>query len=111
MKVWKLYLPAMIFFILGSCTYDSEEIPDIPCLDISYSRDVDPIIKADCAVPGCHVPGTGLPNYLEFSTVQALAPEIKSRTQSRSMPQGGRSLSIEEIDRIACWVDAGAPDN
>ena len=109
MKVWKLYLSAIIIFIFGSCTYD--KIPEPPCLEITYTQDVEPIIQANCTVSGCHVPGTGLPNYQDFSTVQALAQEIKSRTGSGEMPKGDRTLSMDEINAIACWVDDGAPEN
>jgi len=36
--------------------------------------------------------------------------QIRSRTQSRSMPLIG-SLTLEEIDAFACWIDDGALDN
>lgn len=113
MKGWKLQMPALAFFVLGSCTYESEMIPDNPinCSEITYAQNVEPIIEANCAVSSCHIPGTGLPNFRVFSTVQALAQEIKFRTGTRDMPRGGGTLSNDEINTIACWVDAGAPDN
>ncbi len=69
-------------------------------------------METRCAIPACHVPGTGLPNYLVFSVVQDLAPKIKLRTgEIRDMPADGSTLSEEDINLIACWVDSGALDN
>ncbi len=77
----------------------------------SYQADVQPIIMTSCVVFGCHDGSvSNLPNFSNFSEVQANAGEIKSRTQSRNMPRTG-SLTQAQIDLIACWVDDGARDN
>jgi hypothetical protein len=76
----------------------------------SYTSEVGPIIMNNCAVTGCHS-GSQSPNFSTFSNVQANAERIKSRTQSGSMPPGGRTLTNEQIQLIACWVDDGAKDN
>ena len=77
----------------------------------SYTAEVQPIIANSCNVFGCHDgSNSSLPNYNNFSEVQAGASMIKSRTQSGNMPKTG-SLSQEQIDLIACWVDDGALDN
>lgn len=82
---------------------------------LSLSADIKPIIEANCAVSGCHVAGNdlGLPNYNNNSTIISLASNIKARTQAGQMPppSSGRSLTDAEIERIACWVDDGAPNN
>jgi len=95
-----------------SCSYDREVLPGstVSCDTISYSQHVDLIVKSSCAIPGCHVAGTGLPNYNDFPTFQAKAADAKKRTQERDMPRQG-SLTQQEIDIIACWVDNGALDN
>ena len=77
----------------------------------SYAADVQPIIANSCNVLGCHDgSNSSLPNYNNLGEVQAGASMIKSRTQSGNMPKTG-SLTQEQIDLIACWVDDGALDN
>lgn len=79
--------------------------------NISYATDIQPIMSNSCNVFGCHDgSNSSLPNFSNLSVVQANASMIKSRTQSGNMPKTG-SLSQEQIDRIACWVDDGALDN
>jgi len=77
---------------------------------VSFSNLVSPIISNSCAIPGCHVSGTGRVNFGIFANIQARALEIKSRTATGNMPRTG-SLTQDEIDLIACWVDDGALDN
>ncbi|UII24312.1 hypothetical protein [Fulvivirga ligni] len=78
---------------------------------ISYDDEVKAIITANCFGSGCHDGGTGSStNWTNFQNVQNHAAQIKSRTQSGSMPPNG-SLSQDEKDKIACWVNDGALDN
>ncbi|GHN02165.1 hypothetical protein WSM22_36540 [Cytophagales bacterium WSM2-2] len=76
---------------------------------VSFANDVSQIISTNCAVAGCHV-GPQLPDFRAFKTVQGFASAIKSETASRSMPIG-KTLTQQEIDLIACWVNDAAPDN
>jgi len=75
----------------------------------SLSADIIPIISTNCAISGCH-DGKQSPNLTMKSNIIAFSSQIKKETQSRNMPRDG-SLSNEEIDLIACWVDGGAEDN
>ncbi|MEQ9467224.1 MAG: SprB repeat-containing protein [Ekhidna sp.] len=87
--------------------------------DVSLVGDIMPILQANCLQTssgggGCHNGDNGASrNWTNKNNVLAKASEIKSRTQSGSMPQAGsgQSLTDEEIDLIACWVDDGAKDN
>ena len=89
------------------CTF--ELIAYVPT-GVSYNVLVSPIIINNCAVTGCHNGTTSLPDFRSLSNVQSFATQVKSRTQSGNMPQVG-SLTQDEIDLIACWVDDGALDN
>ncbi len=80
----------------------------------SWVTDIKPIIDSNCAVSGCHNgDNTSIPNWTVFSNVQNRASDIKTRTGNRSMPQAGSGLTLtdEEIELIACWVDDGAQNN
>ena len=81
---------------------------------ISFAALIKPIIANNCAVAGCHVAGGTAPFKLTtFSEIQIRAFAIKSRTSAKTMPppSSGRSLSDQQIQRIACWVNDGAIDN
>ncbi|KYF99052.1 monooxygenase [Sorangium cellulosum] len=84
----------------------------------SYYRDVKPIFDARCA--GCHSAGGVAPFSLEGPDAAVpWAPLIKRAVVERTMPPwpadgacadyvGDRSLSEQQIQTIAAWVDGGA---
>jgi hypothetical protein len=76
---------------------------------ISFSASIAPIIEDNCAVSGCHN-GSQFPDFRVFKNVHDNAFEIKKLTADGTMPQDG-TITQEQINRIACWVDDGAPDN
>lgn len=80
---------------------------------VSFSNTIQDIVSTNCAVTGCHVAGTNLPNFSEKSNVISNAARIMSRTTAKTMPpaRSNRSLTDEQIAQIACWVEDGAPDN
>ncbi len=81
----------------------------------SYMTDVDPIVLARCAITGCHVAGTGLPDYTIFSEFQSRAHNnpggVRQRVKIDDMPRSGNPLTAEEKAAIFCWIDEGALDN
>lgn len=78
---------------------------------VSFSAQIKPIIDTKCALSGCHNGDNGANrNWTIFGNVKANAGNIKTRTGNRSMPLTG-SLTQDQIDLIACWVDDGAKDN
>jgi hypothetical protein len=78
----------------------------------SYASDIKTIIETSCAVSGCHVTGGAAPFALgSLSNVQSHAGEIKTATANGSMPKSGTPLTQAQKDKIACWVDDGAPNN
>ncbi|WP_258104385.1 hypothetical protein [Marinoscillum sp. MHG1-6] len=80
--------------------------------DISYETFIAPLITQYCAAATCHGAGNTKPggDLTTYSLVKANAATIKKRTGDGSMPKRGK-LSAEQIKKIACWVDAGAPNN
>ncbi len=78
----------------------------------SYEADIKSIIETSCAVSGCHVTGGDAPFTLtSLANVQSHAAAIKTATANGSMPKDGTPLTQLQKDRIACWVDDGAPNN
>lgn len=76
---------------------------------VSFANTISTIIAANCAVPGCHNGSRGT-DFRSFQNIQGNAAIIKQQTGSRNMPLTG-SLTQEQIDAIACWVDDGALNN
>jgi SprB repeat len=76
----------------------------------SWSNDIKPIFEKNCAISGCHNGVSRSNNFREYASAKSFAKTIKSKTQDRSMPFDG-SLTQDQIDLIACWVDDGALQN
>ena len=76
---------------------------------VSWSNEIQPIMENSCALSGCHN-GSSRPDLRKFENAKFYAKSIKSKTQDRSMPRNG-TLTQQQIDIIACWVDDGALQN
>ena len=76
---------------------------------ISYKDTIASIISTNCAISGCHN-GAVFPDFRTIATIQSKAASIKLKTGNRTMPQG-RTLTQDQIDQLACWVDDGALNN
>jgi mono/diheme cytochrome c family protein len=85
----------------------------------TFTKDVAPILYASCV--GCHRPGEVAPmSLVSYQDVRPWAKAIRAKVVAREMPPWGadprfgtwkddRSLSADQIDTIAKWVEAGAP--
>lgn len=76
----------------------------------SFSSEVKPIIDASCATEYCHSSTGQFPALTSYTEIKEKADRVKATTSSGSMPKVG-SLTSSEIETIAKWVDAGAPNN
>jgi hypothetical protein len=75
----------------------------------SWSNSIRPLMTTYCARTGCHN-GKSRPDLRLYEKAKSYASQIKMLTADRSMPYEG-SLTQQQIDLIACWVDEGALDN
>jgi len=86
----------------------------------TFSKDVAPIVFNKCV--SCHRPGEVAPmTLMSYDEVRPWAKAIKTKVVSREMPPWGadpdhslkmrndRSLTKQQIETIAAWVDGGAP--
>jgi len=88
---------------------------------VTFAKDIAPIFQEKCEI--CHrAEGMGPMSLTTFSEVRPWVRSIKMKVQDRAMPPwyvdktvgiqqfaNDRSLTDHEIDLIAKWVDAGAP--
>lgn len=110
-----------IYSDLGAGEYSVKVTDDTGCAivqtvkvatGVSFITDIQSIITTNCAVSGCHVSGGAAPiTFTTFSNIQSRASQIKSMTQSGSMPKDGSKLPQAQLDLIGCWVDDGALNN
>lgn len=107
---------------LNSCYYDNAEDlypADTTAIDTSivytYTAHAKTIIDANCAVPGCHVSGTGrqpLSTYAEVSSaIQnfGLAGRLDGSTGAMMPPSG--SLPASQINILTSWINNNYPEN
>lgn len=119
MKLYITLIAVIGIGILSSCV--NHDIPTVAydCSsesEISYSGEVDEIVKTRCAKSGCHNGDLGEDkNWLVFNTFQEKASLVRDRVTRRAdqaghMPADG-TLSYDQILTIVCWVEQGAQDN
>jgi hypothetical protein len=86
----------------------------------TFTKDIAPILQRSCV--NCHRPGESAPmSLMTYEEARPWARAIKTRTTAREMPpfhmdktigitkfKNDPSLSDEEIQTIARWVDGGA---
>ncbi|RPJ53384.1 MAG: tetratricopeptide repeat protein [Acidobacteria bacterium] len=89
--------------------------------DLTFYRDVEPIVFDNCAMP-CHHPGGAGPfSLLTYQDVRKRARQIAVVTGKRYMPPwlpepqgprfaGERRLSEEQIERLRRWAEQGAAE-
>jgi hypothetical protein len=87
---------------------------------VTFSKDVLPILQKNCQ--SCHRPGQIAPmSLVTFPETRPWARSMKAKVESRQMPPwfadpahgpfaNDRSLSQKDIETIATWADAGAPE-
>src|SRR5215510_751540 len=87
---------------------------------VTFNKDVLPILQKNCQV--CHRPGEAAPmSFLTYETTRPWAKAMKQAVVARKMPpwfadpgysafKNDPSLTAQEIETIAAWVDNGAPE-
>src|SRR5581483_3830584 len=86
----------------------------------TFNKDILPILQKNCQT--CHRPGEAAPmSFLTYKDVRPWAKAMKAAVALRKMPpwfadpkfghfSNDRGLKPQEIEMIAKWADAGAPE-
>ncbi|MDP3556965.1 MAG: hypothetical protein Q8T03_06285 [Bacteroidota bacterium] len=108
--------------VFSSCTKDlGKPTPivqiDSCTTDISYTKQIVPLINQSCALSGCHVTG----GYKSFSDHNSLKSVIDNTSSfvSRFKPGGGMPPSYStgppltdcQISKLESWIKQGALNN
>ena len=122
MKIFSIIILGLnSVLFMNSCAKDVGKDPALlpkvlNCDSVKYSRTIKPIVMANCAIPTCHVPGgQGSGDFTTFTDFYAKAQSgaLKARVIDGVpgfMPAAGR-LPDDKIEKIKCWLNAGAPNN
>ncbi|MEC5125223.1 cytochrome c [Verrucomicrobiales bacterium BCK34] len=88
--------------------------------EVNYSRDIAPVVQANCA--GCHREGGGAPfNLTDYESTKRKARTIQRVVEKRYMPPwhatngdiplvDDRRLTDAQIELFKKWVEAGRPE-
>ena len=127
---WILILPAALLFMapfaLGAQTFASTSDPVFDPEDVTFSRDIAPILQRSCQ--NCHNPvGVAPMSLVMYQEARRFSRRIKERTAIRdragAMPpwyveknigiqqyKQDTSLNDDEVAMIAAWADNGSPE-
>jgi hypothetical protein len=87
---------------------------------VTFTRDVAPILEKNCQA--CHRPGEAAPfSLLTYQQARPWAKAMKEAVRLKKMPpwfadphygkfSNDHSLAAKDVDAIAAWADAGAPE-
>lgn len=107
---------SVILFVSACVSHDlGQEAVAYECDgDVSFSNDIQPILNDRCVT--CHNSAElgSSHDWTNPEVFQQHATEAKRRvmlplSDADHMPADGTSLNEEEITKIACWADQGAP--
>lgn len=103
------------FGIMTACKKKNDDLNNLDCSKISsgYASNIKPIIDGNCLSSGCHNGGSTHGDFTTYAGVKAKVDNgsFDNRViQQKNMPLGG-SLSIDQLKKIKCWLNSGAPNN
>ena len=103
----------LIMLITNACGDDELEPDMLSCdnTNYTYTNDIDPIMRGNCAASGCH---DGVTSLSDYSTYQGVFDDrfVLKNGIERGLEQltnGRAQLTQNEKDLIVCWVIDGAP--
>jgi hypothetical protein len=107
------------WLLLVLCLYSAARAHDTITTKLTWNREISRIVYSRCI--GCHRPGGQAFSLLTYAEARPWAKAISEEVLERRMPPWGavkgfgdfrndQSLSLEQLDWIAHWVDGGAPE-
>jgi hypothetical protein len=114
MKASLKYLMCLAILI-GCKKGETLENTDCSKINASYSNDIKPIIQVYCQNYGCHKSGDTNGDYTTYEGLKAKADNgtLNERVlRKKDMPRPDlRQMTLDDLRKIKCWLDNGAPNN
>lgn len=102
---------------MSGCYYDNEEELYPTGTDttsvVTYQLTIQPMIAGNCAISGCHVTNGQSPDLSTYQGVFDNRSQVKARAVNGTpspMPAAGL-MSADNRNKLAKWIDSGAPNN
>jgi len=111
----RIFLIATLSTLLySSCTFEKSDALPVGCAStMFFQTDIKPIIDSKCV--SCHTTGASQGDFTIFSVLKTKVDNgtFKNRvfTLKDMAPSGNPQLTEEELGKIKCWMEQGAPDN
>lgn len=118
MNKLKITITCLVTAFVCGCYYDNKEelyntlIPDTTAV-VSFAKDIAPIINSNCATSGCHAANGQTPALTNYAEIFSQKNRIKARAVDgipTPMPTGGL-MNTSNRNKIATWINRGAPNN
>lgn len=119
-----IFLVSAYAILQGNSTNDTSRLDATPSADVSYSKNVYPILKGRCSK--CHMgeftsKNLNMENYESLMAGSQNGPVIIAGNARESllaqkilagkMPKRGPKLTPEQVQIIIDWINAGAQNN
>ncbi|HEY0030733.1 MAG TPA: cytochrome c [Bacteroidia bacterium] len=101
--------------LMASCTFEKAQPLPVGCTTtIFYATDIQPMINSKCV--SCHTAGgTGTGDFTSYTGLKAKAESGSLNTRVfvlKDMPPAGNpQLTEDELSKLKCWIEQGAPNN
>lgn len=109
------YAVAFLLLAALSCTSDKGEIPVCDTVNSSYSQSIVPIMQSSCAIPSCHDGSSYIGNFSDYTQIKYWVDNGFFRSKvidTKTMPPTNRPpLTVQEYNKIKCWLENGALNN
>ncbi len=117
-KVFFLTIICIAFLgLVFSCKKKDKKdgLNNLDCSAISsgYASNIKPIIDGNCLSSGCHNAGSANGDFTTYAGLKAKVDNgsVDNRViQQKTMPLSG-SLAMDDLKKIKCWLNSGAPNN
>ncbi len=106
----KIITLATILLSLSLLQQSCSKEQEAPACDISYKTDLIPITSTSCA-GYCHNSWDHYSIYENIKEVAESGVLWEKLIETQEMPLYPQSITTEQREMFACWIEAGAPNN
>ena len=104
------------FIATMSCNKDDDDggSTGLDCNTVKYSTSILPILESSCNISPCHDANSPNGDFTDYAGLETLAKDGTMKQLvlvDKTMPKSGDALTMTQLEKIECWINAGAPDN
>ena len=105
----------LLAFYLVAAFYACNKTKKEDSTACKYSADIKPVVAAKCALSGCHGAGSTVADFTQYTPLKKRADNGVLRKNVLELgimpPTGHEPLTVQEKDKLKCWLDYGAPND